>query len=169
MAVLCQPFQHLVSEGNRVVVFMGGCVQLPVVNTHTPPCNCSSWDQLIFLIFNNSHTSLFRDNLYWGYPLVIRDRVDNPSIQQLKNFLFHTLIRIEIESSLSLYGRSAIRLHIYTLSDNRQTHTLNIVKCVPNGFSMLFNQVDQSVQIISIYFTSDNNRVCRIITQRSIL
>nr|GEU42789.1 putative reverse transcriptase domain-containing protein [Tanacetum cinerariifolium] len=58
----------------RKMVFAGGFVQLSVVNAFSPSGNQTSWDQLVFLILNNSETTLFRRTMYRADPWTIRDR-----------------------------------------------------------------------------------------------
>ena len=73
------------------MVFLGGLIQFSITNAHAPPNDCPSRYEFILIFLNNSHTALFRDNKYWGYPLTIRDKVDDPRIQQFQNLLLNYL------------------------------------------------------------------------------
>ena len=54
-----QSFQHLINKGNGEMIFSGGLIQFAIINAHTPPGNSSSGNELITLILNDSHTTLF--------------------------------------------------------------------------------------------------------------
>ena len=132
------------------------------------PYDCPRGYHFILIALHNSHTSLFRDNLHWGYQLTIRDRVDDPRIQQLQSFFLNNLLHIGIESPLSLYGMSNIGLKVYPMGAYGGDNALDIVDGVPNEFSMFANKVGQTVQIAAIELTVDDDGICRVITQKSI-
>ena len=69
--VLCQPFKHLIDEGQREVIFLGGLVEHPVIDTHSPSGDCPLRYELISLIPDNCHASLLWDHLNWADPLTI--------------------------------------------------------------------------------------------------
>jgi len=59
----CQPFQHLVNEGEGEIIFLGGLIQSMVINTQLPPGHSPSQNELIALILNDGYPALFGDYL----------------------------------------------------------------------------------------------------------
>ena len=47
-------------------------VQSPVVNTNPPSCNCSGWEQFIFLIYHHRSPSFLRHHLDRAHPGTVR-------------------------------------------------------------------------------------------------
>ena len=52
MSIL-QPFKHLINEGQREVIFPGGLVEHPIIDTHTPSGDCPLRYELISFIPDN--------------------------------------------------------------------------------------------------------------------
>ena len=69
MSVLA--FKHLIDEGQRKVIFSGGLVEHPVIDTHSPSGDCPLRYELISLISDNCHASLIWDHLNWADPLTV--------------------------------------------------------------------------------------------------
>ena len=63
------------------MVFSGDLFQFVVINAHTPPSDSPSRDELMALILNNSHTTVFGDYLNQKHPFGIRDRIDDPGVK----------------------------------------------------------------------------------------
>jgi hypothetical protein len=66
------------------------------------------WGVNSFFIFNNSHASLFRYNLNRTYPLTMWHRIDNPSMQELKNLFLNNLSHHIVKPTLGLPRRYRI-------------------------------------------------------------
>jgi hypothetical protein len=56
-------------------------VELPVVDTHPPTGDSPLCNEFIFLIADNSHSTLLWYHLYWTDPFTIRDEVDNSNLK----------------------------------------------------------------------------------------
>ena len=78
------------------MIFLGGLIQSTIINAHVPPGNSPRKNELIMLILDDNYGTLFRDSLKWTHPFTIRDRLDDPSIKQFDNLLFHNLLHIRI-------------------------------------------------------------------------
>ncbi|GJX44230.1 hypothetical protein Tco_0260906, partial [Tanacetum coccineum] len=97
-----QSFEHLVDERKWKVIFSGCVIQLTIVDTYASPSDLPLWDELIFLILYYGHPSLLWDNLDRAYPRTVGDGIDQSSIKEFYDFLFHHLFDIEVNSSLGL-------------------------------------------------------------------
>jgi hypothetical protein len=93
-------FQHLINERKGKVVFLGGLVKLAIVYAHTPPCDGALRDELILMIVHHCHASLLWHNLNRANPFTIGYGVDNPSMKEFRNFLFHYLPHVVVETTL---------------------------------------------------------------------
>ena len=78
-----QSFQHLINKGKGEMIFSGGLIQFAIINTHVPSGNSPSGNELVMLILNDSHTTLFWNYLNWAYPFAIGDRIDDPVSRSL--------------------------------------------------------------------------------------
>ena len=75
--MVCKPFQHFINEGQWEMILPRSLVEFPIVNTHPPSRREMLSDQLILVIWNNCHPSLFRHYLNGTNPLTIRHGLDN--------------------------------------------------------------------------------------------
>jgi hypothetical protein len=62
--VVSQPLYHFINEGQREMIFSSSFVELLVVDTHLPTCDNPLRNEFIFLIVDNSHSTLLRHHLY---------------------------------------------------------------------------------------------------------
>jgi hypothetical protein len=62
--VVSQPPYHFINEGYWEMIFLSSFVELPIVNTHPPTSDSLLRNEFIFLIVDNSHSTLFQDHLY---------------------------------------------------------------------------------------------------------
>jgi len=67
----CQPFEHLVNEGEGEMIFPGGLIQYTIINTHSSPHHSPSRNELVALIFDDSHPTLLGNYLNWTHQLTI--------------------------------------------------------------------------------------------------
>jgi len=67
----CQPFQHLINEGEGEMIFPGGLIQSTIINTYSLPNYSPSRDELVSLILNDGHPNLFGKYLNRTHPLTI--------------------------------------------------------------------------------------------------
>jgi hypothetical protein len=79
--VLCQPFKHLINEGERKVIFPGGLVEHPVIDTNPPYSNCPLRYELVSLILDYYRASLLWNYLNWANPLTVLHGVDDARVQ----------------------------------------------------------------------------------------
>jgi hypothetical protein len=63
------------------MIFSSSFVELPVVDTHLPTGDSPLRNEFIFLIANNSHSTLLRHHLYWTDSFTVRNRIDNSSLE----------------------------------------------------------------------------------------
>jgi aminopeptidase-like protein len=82
------------------VVFLGGLVKLAIVYAHTPPCDSALRDELILIAAHYCHASLLGHNLNGANPFTIGYWVDNLSMKEFQNFLFHYLPHVVVEPTL---------------------------------------------------------------------
>ena len=68
--MVCKPFQHFINEGQREMILLRSLVEFSIVNTHPPSTRETLSDQLILVIRNNCHPSLFRHYLNRTNPLL---------------------------------------------------------------------------------------------------
>jgi hypothetical protein len=63
------------------MIFLSSFVELPVVDTHPSTGDSPLRNVFIFLIVDNSHSTLLRHHLYWTDPFTVRNRIDNSSLK----------------------------------------------------------------------------------------
>jgi hypothetical protein len=63
------------------MIFPSSFVEFSVVDTHLPTGDSLLRNEFIFLIADNSHSTLLWHNLYWTDPLTIINRIDNSSLK----------------------------------------------------------------------------------------
>jgi hypothetical protein len=63
------------------MIFLSSFVELPVVETHLSTGDSLLRNEFIFLIVDNSHSTLLWHHLYWTDPFTIRNRTDNSSLK----------------------------------------------------------------------------------------
>ena len=62
------------------MVFSSGLIQLPIINTHSPPSNCPSREEFVLLITHYYHPLFLRNHLDWAYPTTVRDGINDTDI-----------------------------------------------------------------------------------------
>ena len=95
-----QSVQNLVDEWEREVVLLGHKVQLLVVDVDSPLRRKACLDFLALLVHRDRYSSCLRNNMYRTHPLAIGYGVDDFCVGPLKNFFFHGLPYLWVESSL---------------------------------------------------------------------
>jgi hypothetical protein len=63
------------------MIFLNSFVELLVVDTHPPTGDSLLRNEFIFLIADNSHSTLLEHHLFWTDPFTIRNRIDNSSLK----------------------------------------------------------------------------------------
>jgi hypothetical protein len=63
------------------MIFRSSFVELSVVDTHPPTGDSSLRNEFIFLIVDNSHSTLLWHHLYWTDPFGVRNRIDNSGLK----------------------------------------------------------------------------------------
>jgi hypothetical protein len=63
------------------MIFLSSFVELLLVDTHPPTDDSSVTNEFIFLIVDNSHSTLHRHHLYWTDLFTIRNMIDNFSLK----------------------------------------------------------------------------------------
>jgi len=58
-----QSFQYLINERKKEMIFSGSLIQSAVINAYAPPNNNPSRNELIMVILDDSHATLFRNYL----------------------------------------------------------------------------------------------------------
>ena len=101
----CQSVKDLVDERKRKVILLGRGVQLPVVDADSPLRQKVCLDFLTLLVRRDRYFGFLQNNVYWTHPLAIVYGVDNFCIYPFKNFFFHDLPHLWVESSLGLPDR----------------------------------------------------------------
>jgi hypothetical protein len=56
-------------------------IELPIVDTHPPTGDSLLRNEFIFLIADNSQSTILRHHLYWTDPFTVRDEVDKSSLK----------------------------------------------------------------------------------------
>lgn len=69
------------------MVLLGGEIQFPVIHTNLPPSHNSGGDELIVVVSNHSHTTLFGHALHRAYPATVGNWINDPCIEPLNNLL----------------------------------------------------------------------------------
>ena len=79
------------------MIFLGGLVEHPVIDTHSPSGHCPLRYELIPLITDYRHASLLRDYLDWADALAILHGVYDARVQQLEDlfldYLPHSIVK----------------------------------------------------------------------------
>jgi hypothetical protein len=63
------------------MIFLSSFFELTVVDTHPPTGDSPLRSEFIFLIEDNTHSTLFRHHLYLTDSFTIRNRIDNSSLK----------------------------------------------------------------------------------------
>jgi hypothetical protein len=63
------------------MIYLSSFVELPVVDTHLLANDSLMRNEFIFLIADNSHSTLLQHHLYWTNPFTVRNRIDNSSLK----------------------------------------------------------------------------------------
>jgi hypothetical protein len=129
--MLCQSLQHLINERKGKVVFLGSLVELAIVYAHTPPCDGTLRDEFILIIIHYCHASLLGHNLNGANPFTIGHGIDNLSMKEFQNFLFHYLPHVVVEPSLRLSCRGCVGFDGNLMCPKSGANSLEILKRVP--------------------------------------
>ena len=81
--------QALDHEWQEKMIFSGYLVQPPIINVDSPAILHSYGDKLIPFILNHYEACLLRNHLDWTHPLVVRNGVDDYSLQEFGHLIFH--------------------------------------------------------------------------------
>jgi hypothetical protein len=63
------------------MILLSSFVELPIVDTHALPYDSPLRNEFIFLVVDNSHSTLLWHQLYWTNPFTVGDGVDNSSLK----------------------------------------------------------------------------------------
>jgi hypothetical protein len=63
------------------MIFSSTFIELPIVDTHPPTGDSLLRNEFIFLIADNSHSTILRHQLCWTDPFTVRNRIDNSSVK----------------------------------------------------------------------------------------
>src|SRR3954466_13902502 len=85
------------------------------INYHSITCNNSLWDQFIFIIRNNSNTSLLRDTMDRTYPLTVSNGINYTCLQKLDYFFSYYFLHFRIHTSLNPKMKEVVRKEILKL------------------------------------------------------
>ena len=90
------------------MVLLCPCIQFPVVLAKSLSNHRLHWNKLIPLIRYNCHPTLFSHTLNRTHPTVVRNRLNESSIQPLDDHIFHYLFHTWIQPFLVLNTRFVI-------------------------------------------------------------
>ena len=71
------------------MIFLSCLIELPIIDTHSPSCDGSLWDQLIFRVFNDYHAFLLRYHLNGANTLTKGNKIDNPDVKEFQDLFLH--------------------------------------------------------------------------------
>ena len=83
-------------------LFLGNMVQSPIVDADSPTVLHPSRNQLLLLVFNHGEADFLWNYLDRTHPLVVGDRINDPSLQKLGYLLLLYIKNHWVESSLWL-------------------------------------------------------------------
>jgi hypothetical protein len=63
------------------MIFPSSFVELLIVDIHSPTGDSPLRNEFIFLIADNSHSTLLWHHLYWTDPFTVRNMIDNSSLK----------------------------------------------------------------------------------------
>jgi hypothetical protein len=75
----------------------------PVIDAHAPVSHDTCLYKLVLVILHHCRSSFLWHHMNGAHPFAIKDRVEDPCIKKFKNFFFHYLFKVWVESSLVLY------------------------------------------------------------------
>src|SRR3954470_15567916 len=114
------------------------------INYHPITCNNSLWNQFIFIIRNNSNTSLLRDTMDMTYPLTISNGINYTCLQKLEYFFSYHLFHFRIQTSLRITNWFGICFQIYFVLTESGTNALKIIKSISNRGTVLLRSFQSS-------------------------
>jgi hypothetical protein len=114
------------------MIFLSSFVELPVVDTHPSIGDSPLRNEFIFLIANNSYSTLLQHHLYWTGPFTVRNRIDNSSLKWFQHLLLYYLPHHIIQPSLMLTDRLMFLLHGNVMSAKARADFLQILERIAN-------------------------------------
>jgi hypothetical protein len=106
------------------MIFSSSFVELSVVDTYPPIGDSPKRNEFIFLVADNSHSTLLQDHLYWADQFTVRNRIDNSSLKWFQHLLLYYLSDRIIQPLLMLTGRLMFLLHGNAMSAKAQANSL---------------------------------------------
>ena len=82
------------------MIFLCSLVKFLIIYAHPPPSDDALRNEFILLILNNSHSSFLWPNLDRANPLTMWNRINNPSVQKLKDLFLNNHPHSIVESTL---------------------------------------------------------------------
>ena len=129
------------------MIFLSSLIQFAEINYHPITCNNSLWNQFIFIIRNNSNTSLLRDTMDRTYPLTISNGINYTCLQKLQYLFSYHFFHFRIQTSLRITNWFGISFQIYFMFTQSGTNALKIIQSVSNSSRVLlqsFNNISSS-------------------------
>ena len=108
------------------MVFPSGRIQFPIINAYSPPRLNPCGNELILVVFNNSDSSLFRNDLDETHPLTIRNGINNVMILPLLDFFLHYFLKGVVQPSLSIPVGLSIILKMNAMLHDSRTNASNV-------------------------------------------
>ena len=76
------------------MILLCGLVEFSVINAHSSSYEGSLWNQLVLAVFHYCHASFLGHALDGAHPLTVRDRINDPIMQELENIFLTTSLMV---------------------------------------------------------------------------
>ena len=119
------------------MVLLCGLVEFSVINVHSPSRDGTLWNQLVLAVFHYRHASFLGHDLDRAHPLTVRDRINDPGVQELEDLFLHHLSHGIVQPSLGFPRRCHVRVGTDSMCAKSRADALEILESVFENGSML--------------------------------
>ena len=131
------------------MVFLCCRVDFSVINAHSPPCDGTLWNELIFIVFNDRHSSFLWNHLDGTNPVTMWYVIHNLGVKKFEDFLLHDFSHHIVEPMLRLSRWCTRRINWNAMSANIGLIPLRSCKEYPKT-SLCFSKIAMSLVVSSL-------------------
>ena len=110
------------------MILLCGCIEFSVIYAHPPSRDGLLRDKLIFVVFNNHHTSLLRYNLHGANPLAVWHGIYYSDVQEFQHFFLDNLSHRIVQPFLRLPRRCFGRIYSDMMRAEGRADSLKVLE-----------------------------------------
>ena len=119
------------------MILLCGLVEFSVIYAHSPSLDGTLWNQLVLAVFHYRHASFLGHDLDGARPLTVRDRINDPGMEELEDFFLHHLSHGIVQPSLGFPRRCHVRVGRDSMCAKSRADAFEILESVSKNRSML--------------------------------